>query len=286
MRLQKALTKSGVASRREAEAIIHEGRVTVNNETIYHPAHEIEDGDKVAIDGDPLPKPEKLVYFAYNKPKGLIVDRNDPQHRPNVYSQLKQIPMRVESVDKLDKQTTGLLLLTNDGDLAHKLTSAKNNAPRKYLIKIWKRPDARKMQILKKGIFLDDGKTKPLKLRIVEETETQNLWMEVLVTESRHRLLKRIFEQIGHPISKIKRISFATVSIGKLDPGDVRMLTGEEIRRLKDVANGMDPRNAGHKTRYKKGFARPKPKKNKGKGKGKRRDIHRPKTPNGKKKRY
>lgn len=283
MRLQKAITRSGVASRREAEAIIQEGRVTVNNETIYHPAHEIEEDDKVAIDGDPLPKPERLVYFAYNKPKGLIVDRNDAQHRPNIFDQLKQIPIRVESVDKLDMQTTGLLLLTNDGDLANKLTNNSNRAPRKYLVKIWKRPDARKMQILKKGVFLDDGKTKPLKLRIVEETDSQNIWMEVLVTETRHRLLKRIFEQIGHPISKIKRISFATISLGKLEPGQVRMLTGDEIRRLKDVANGIDPRNAGHKSRYKKGFARPKPNKRKSK---KRRDIHRPNTPTGKKKRF
>ena len=285
MRLQKALTKAGVASRREAEAIIQEGRVTVNNEVVYHPAHEIEEGDKVAIDGDPLPKPERLVYFAYNKPKGMIVDRNDPQHRPSIFKQLKQIPMRVESVDKLDMQSTGLLLLTNDGDVAHKLTSNANSVPRKYLVKIWKRPDARKLQILQKGVFLDDGKTKPIKLRIIEETETQNVWMEVLVTESRHRLLKRIFEKIGHPVSKIKRISFATISIGKLEPGEVRMLTGEEIGRLKDVANGIDPRNAGHKSRYKKGFARPKPKKNQRK-KAKRRDIHRPKTPNGKGKRF
>ena len=233
MRLQKVLTQSGVASRREAEAIIQEGRVTVNNEIIYHPAHEVTSDDKILLDGDPLPKPEKLVYFAYHKPKGMIVDRNDPQHRPSIFKQLKQIPMRVESVDKLDMQTTGLLLLTNDGDLAHKLTSSSSRAPRKFLVKIWKRPDARKMQILKKGVFLDDGKTQPLKLRIIEETESQNIWMEVLVTESRHRLLKRIFEQIGHPVSKIKRISFATISIGKLEPGEVRMLTGEEVRRLK-----------------------------------------------------
>lgn len=285
MRLQKAITNAGIASRREAEAIIQEGRVTVNNETIYHPAHELEESDKVAIDGDPLPKPERLLYFAYHKPKGLIVDRNDPQHRPSIFGQLKQIPIRVESVDKLDMQTTGLLLLTNDGDLAHKLTNNKASVPRKYLVKIWKRPDARKMQILKKGIFLDDGKTKPLKLRVVEETDSQNIWMEVLVSESRHRLLKRIFEKIGHPISKIRRISFATISIGKLEAGEVRMLTGEEVRRLKDVANGIDPRNAGHKTKYKKGFARPKPKKNQRKKLNKRRDIHRPKTPTGKKNR-
>ena len=284
MRLQKALTQSGVASRREAEAIIQEGRVTVNNEVVYHPAHEVCDGDKIAIDGDPLPKPEKLVYFAYHKPKGMIVDRNDPQHRPSIFKQLKHIPMRVESIDKLDMQTTGLLLLTNDGDLAHKLTSNSSLAPRKFLVKIWKRPDTRKLQILKKGVFLEDGKTRPLKFRIIEETDSQNIWMEVLVTESRHRLLKRIFDKIGHPVSKIKRISFATISIGKLEPGEVRMLTGEEIARLKDIANGVDPRNAGHKTRYKKGFAKPKPKKNQRK-KSKRRDIHRPKTPNGKGKR-
>lgn len=276
MRIQRAITQSGIASRREAEAIIQEGRVTVNNQVIYHPAFEVTSDDNICIDGDPIPKPEQLVYFAYHKPKGLIVDRNDPQHRPSIFGHLQHIPVRVESVDKLDIQTAGLLLLTNDGILANDLMDSEKDIPRKYLVKIWKRPDARRMQMLKRGINLEDGRTKPLKLRIVEETDSNNIWMEVLVQESRHRLIKRIFDHIGHPVNKIRRISFGTISLGKLEAGQVRMLTGEEVRRLKDVANGVDPRNAGHGQRYKKGFARPKPKNNR--RRNKRRDIHRPKT--------
>ena len=191
--------------------------------------------------------------------------------------------MRVESVDKLDMQTTGLLLLTNDGDLATNLTSNSSKAPRKVLGKDLETSGCtKKATDTQKGVFLEDGKTQPLKLRIIEETDSQNIWMEVLVTESRHRLLKRIFDKIGHPVSKIKRISFATISIGKLEPGEVRMLTGEEIGRLKDVADGVDPRNAGaQNTLQRRASQSQKPKKNQRK-KTKRRDIHRPKTPNGK----
>jgi 23S rRNA pseudouridine2605 synthase len=272
MRIQKAITQSGVASRRQAEAIIQEGRVTVNGETILHPAFEVSGTDKICIDGDPIPKPERLYYFAYHKPKGLIVDRNDPQHRPSVFSHLENLPVRVESVDKLDIQTAGLLLLTNDGILAHDLSNPSMNIPRKYLVKVWKRPDDRKLKLIRKGIALEDGKTKPMKIRIVDQTDTDNVWMEVLVTENRNRLLKRVFEHVGHPVSKIKRISVGTVSIGRLESSEVRVLTAEEIQRLKDVSAGIDPRNAGG-PKYKKGFARPKPKTRKNK---KKRDIHRP----------
>ena len=146
------------------------------------------------------------------------------------------------------------------------------NIPRKYLVKVWKRPDDRKLNLSRKGIALEDGKTKPMKIRIVDQTDTDNVWMEVLVTENRNRLLKRVFEHVGHPVSKIKRISFGTVSIGRLESSEVRVLTAEEIQRLKDVSAGIDPRNAGG-PKYKKGFARPKPKTRKNK---KKRDTHRP----------
>ena len=266
MRLQKALTNAGVASRRQVETMIQEGHIEVNGETILHPAYEIEEGDAITIDGEPLPKPQRLVYYAYHKPKGLITTRNDPEHRPTIFDKLPEMPARVESVGRLDFQTSGILLLTNDGDLANKLTHPKMNVPKKYMVKVWKAPTERKLDLLRKGIVLDDGKTKsktkPAKLRIVDTTDTNNVWIEVLVTEGRNRLIRRLFETIGHPVSKLKRISFATIGLGELEVGQIRLLSGDEVRRLQEIAEGTDAQKAGNDTKYKKGFAKPKPKNN------------------------
>jgi len=211
MRIQRAITNSGLASRREAEKLLQEGRVTVNGENVYHPGTEVDPNtDVIFVDGNPLPKPEAHVYFMMHKPKGYITSRKDPEERSSVYDLLSSIPYRIEAVGRLDIQTTGLLLFTNDGGLAHKLTHPSLDVPKKYLVKVWKTPDERKMKRLTNGINLDDGRTKPAKLRIVEVTDTNNAWIEITVTEGRNRLIRRMFEAVGHPVNKLKRLTFAT----------------------------------------------------------------------------
>lgn len=262
MRIQKALTNAGLGSRREIETLIQEGRVQVNGETILHPATEIDlDTDTILLDGDPIPKQQHLIYLAYHKPKGYITNRIDSTHQNSVYDQLPPLPTRVDALGKLDVQSSGLMLFTNDGNLAHKLRSAE--IPKKYQVKVWKKPDERRLARLKNGIKLEAGRTNPVKFRFLEETDAGNVWIEILVTEARSQTVREMFEAIGHPVNKLKRVSFATISVGELEPGQTRVLTGDEIRRLKDIAAGIDPRNAGNKKKYKKGFARPKPKKNK-----------------------
>jgi 23S rRNA pseudouridine2605 synthase len=264
MRIQRAITDSGLASRREAEQLLQEGRVTCNGSVIYQSFFEVDiTTDIILLDGKPLPAPEVNVYYMLNKPKGCITSRKDPENRESVYDILQDIPYRIEAVGRLDIQTTGLLLFTNDGTLAHKLTHPSLNVPKKYLVKVWKKPDERKLKRIANGINLDDGRTKPARVRIVDITDTNNTWLEITVTEGRNRLIRRMFEAVGHPVNKLKRLSFATISLGNLEPGNYRVLNGEEIQRLKDISSGIAPQNAGHKTRYKKGFARPKPKKNK-----------------------
>ena len=264
MRIQKAITNTGMASRREAEVIIQEGRVTINGSVVYHPGTDVDPSkDTILIDGMPIKSEQSPVYFLMYKPKGTITTRNDPQNRRSVYELLEQIPYRMEPIGRLDIQTSGVLLFTNDGALANQLTNPKLDIPKRYLVKVWKTPDARKLQRLKNGINLDDGRTKPAKVRIVEQTDTNNAWIEITVTEERNRLIRRMFDAVGHPANKIKRMSFATISLGDLESGQVRSLNGDEVRRLKDIMNGVDPQNAGHKSRYKKGYARPKPPKNK-----------------------
>ena len=258
MRIQKAITESGFASRREAERLIIEGHVQVNNETVYHPNTAVDiKKDTILIDGQPLPSPERKVYYAYHKPKGVICSRQDPQNRPSVYDHLDILPYRIESIGRLDFNTSGLLLFTNDGTLAHSLTHPKFDIPKKYRVKVWKKPDERQLNRLRKGITLDDGRTKPAKVRIIDTTDTDNTWLEITLTEGKNRLIRRMFEAINHPVSKLKRVSFAGIGIGKLDVKKYRPLTGIEVDRLRAVAAGEDPKKI-KKFKYKKGFARPK----------------------------
>jgi len=261
MRINKYISKSGIASRREADQIIAEGRVKINGEVVYDMSQQVSDGDIVLVDDKEIPKPANFVYYLFHKPKGFICSRKDPEERPSVYDIVDELPYRLESVGRLDFNTSGALLFTNDGSLANALTHPSMNIPKRYHVKIWKCPPKRQLDRIRKGIHLEDGKTKPCKLRILEQTDAENTWIEITVTEGRNRLIRKLFEAIGHPVNKLQRMSFATVSLGDLPSKQIRPLTQNEIKRLKDLQSGSDPRNAGNTKTYKKGFARPKPKK-------------------------
>ncbi|MCB9686933.1 MAG: rRNA pseudouridine synthase [Alphaproteobacteria bacterium] len=263
VRLAKLLSERGVASRREAERIIEEGQVTVNGDVASGVVLVDPEEDHIRINGRPLPqRPQTIVLLMY-KPKGCITGREDPQGRPSVFDVLGDVGMKVEPVGRLDFDTEGALLLTNDGDLANALTHPKNRIPKRYLAKVYRVPDDRDLKAMETGIFLEDGKTAPAKARVIEQTSTEgkpgNAWVEVTVTEGRNRLVRRMLGKLGHPVSKLRRESFATISIRGMERGQVRVLTGEEIQRLRDLASGVRPQRAGKKRG--EGFAKPKPKK-------------------------
>jgi len=271
MRLSKLLASRGVASRREAERMIADGKVTVNGETVLEVVPVDPAEDHVMIEGQPLPAKPPPVYLLYYKPRGVVVTRDDPQGRTCIFDEI-DLPHRAESVGRLDIDTEGALLLTNDGDVAYALTHPKHQVPKRYMAKVYRTPDDGDLKAIRTGLYLDDGRTAPAKCRIVETTETGNAWVEVTVTEGRNRLIRRMFEQLGHPVSKLRRESFATVSIRGMLRGQVRPLTGQEVRRLKDLADGKKPSSAGKKKG--KGFAKAKPKK---KRHGKHKPRHRQK---------
>lgn len=257
-RLAKVIARRGVASRREAERLIEDGHVHVDGETVYHPGTPVTGREDIRVDGKPLPPPPRHVYYLLYKPRGTITGRNDPEGRKSVLDLVAHLPDRLEPVGRLDLDTEGALLLTNDGALANALTHPSNEVPKRYLVKIWKEPDSKKLSRLRRGIHLDDGKTAPARLRVVDRTDSGNCWVEVTVTEGRNRLVRRMFETIGHPVSKLRRESFATLSIRGMERGEVRPLTGEELARVQDIAEGKPAAEAGHTFKYKKGFARPK----------------------------
>jgi 23S rRNA pseudouridine2605 synthase len=258
VRLAKLLAQRGVASRREAEQLVADGEVTVNGEVVREVTLVDPDVDRVRVGGRPLPPPPQPAYFVLYKPRGCITTRDDPEGRPTVFDHLGDLPRGVEAVGRLDFDTEGALLLTNDGDLANALTHPKNQIPKRYLAKVYRQPDERDLNALRKGVFLEDGKTAPAKARIVTTTDKTNAWVEITITEGRNRLVRRMLQALGHPVSKLRRESFATISIRGMERSQVRPLTGEEVRRLKDLAGGVSPTRAGRKKG--KGFAKAKPK--------------------------
>lgn len=263
-RLAKVLARHGVASRRAAERMIEDGRVTVDGELVLHPGEPVDPRhEEVRVDGKPLPEPPRLLYVAAFKPRGLITSRDDPEGRPSVHQLVEGLPERLEPVGRLDMDTEGLLLFTNDGELAHALTHPSNEVPRRYMAKVWRTPDRKAMRRIRRGVKLDDGHTGSCRARVVDSTDTGNAWVEITVTEGRNRLVRRLFEAVGHPVAKLRRESFGTVSLRGLERGQIRQLTGEEVARLKDIAEGKSPSEAGQGFRYKPGFAKPKPKRNK-----------------------
>lgn len=267
VRLARLLAERGVASRREAERMIAEGEVTVNGEVASGVVLVDPEVDHVRVNGRPLPRKPELRYYLMYKPKGCLTTRDDPEERPTVYDVLGDIGAKVEAVGRLDFDTEGALLLTNDGALANALTHPKNRVPKRYLAKVYRQPDERDLAAIEAGVFLEDGRTQPAKARVVESTDQGNTWVEITVTEGRNRLVRRMLGKLGHPVSKLRRESFATLSIRGMERGQVRALSGEEIARLRDLAAGVKPQNAGRKRGA--GFAKAKPKKPRHGGQGK-----------------
>jgi pseudouridine synthase len=258
MRLARLLAMRGIASRREAEKVVAEGRVTVNGEVATGVVLVDPEADAIRVDGRALPREPAKVYYVLYKPKGVIVTREDPKGRPSVFSLLGELGDKVEAVGRLDYDTEGALLLTNDGALAHSLTHPRHGVPKRYLAKVYRTPDEKDLEALRTGVFLEDGKTAPARVRIKDRTDTSNAWLEITVTEGRNRLVRRMLAALGHPVSKLRRESFATISIRGMERGEFRPLTGEELRRLHDLAAGIKPDRAGRKRGP--GFAKPKPK--------------------------
>jgi 23S rRNA pseudouridine2605 synthase len=237
-RLQKIIAASGVASRRKAEELIAAQRVTLNGQVITEPGTKADpDHDKISIDGTPLPRREQFLYFALYKPKGYVTTVSDPQGRPTVMDLMRVVPERVYPVGRLDYASEGLLLMTNDGALAQKLTKAGSHVPKTYLVKVSGKPDEQAIARLRAGVTiqLDDGrrvKTSPALIRLVENAA--NPWYEVVLIEGRNRQIRRMFDRVGFRVEKIKRVKLGTLSLD-VRSGQFRKLTSKEVEQLRAV---------------------------------------------------
>ena len=231
-RLQKIIAEAGITSRRKAEELIQEGRVSVDGHIITKLGTLADtEKNKIRVNGKLITGDKEKIYILLNKPLNYITSLEDPQDRPKVIDLLKKVHVRVFPVGRLDFDSEGLLLLTNDGPLAQRLLHPSFSVPRTYLVKVKGVPDALTIKNLRNGIHLTDGKTAPAKVMLYTKTKN-NSWVRVAVTEGRNKLIKRMFDAVGHPVLKLKRITFGPFSLGQLKPGDYTIVPSGEVGRL------------------------------------------------------
>ena len=238
-RLQKYLARAGVCSRRKAEELIREGRVKVNNKTVSETGVKIDPlSDLIALDGKEVRLKDNLVYLILNKPARVITTLSDPQKREIVSDLLKGIDARVYPVGRLDYLTEGLLLLTNDGELAYRLAHPKFKVDKTYLAEVRGVVGEARLRELRRGVMLEDGPTLPAAVRRLSADSGRTL-LEITIREGRKRQVRRMCEAIGHPVLSLKRTRFGPLSLGGLPPGQFRQLKQEEIKVLRRTA-GLD----------------------------------------------
>lgn len=237
MRLSKMLARAGIASRRKAEALIREGRVTVNGRKVLELSAKVVPGvDIVRVDGKIVRWRFSPIYILLNKPKGIVTTMNDPLGRPTVKDLLKGIQRRVFPVGRLDFDTEGALLLTNDGELAHKLMHPSYGIERTYEAKVKGIPTQEAIHKLREGVVVGEGEPAKAKVRILKVLKA-NSWLEIKISQGRYREVRRMCEAVGHPVLALRRTRFGPISIKGLPKGSFRHLTPAEVKKLKELTS-------------------------------------------------
>lgn len=236
MRLQKYLAMSGVASRRNSEKLIAEGRVAVNGKVITEMGVQVDElHDRVTLDGAPIHLEEEKHYLAYNKPIGEVTTVSDPEGRATVMDRFRDYPVRLFPVGRLDYDSEGLILLTNDGEMMNHLLHPSHEVEKAYLVKVSNHVTDEIIRRLRAGVTLDDGRmTSPAQVRLVRHEAFASIVL-VSIHEGRNRQVRRMFSAVGHEVVSLKRIGFAGIMLHDLPRGQWRRLTDLEVRRLKEL---------------------------------------------------
>jgi 23S rRNA pseudouridine2605 synthase len=229
MRLAKYIAHSGAASRRAAEDLVRAGRVTIAGEVVHDPARDVAAAADVRLDGRPLTGAEPRVVYALNKPAGVLSTARDTHGRRTVVDLIPGAGVRLYPVGRLDADTTGLILLTNDGELANALMHPRYEVPRTYRARVAGAPVAvAALQALRNGVELEDGRSAPARVRLLEPD-----LIELQLHEGRKRQVKRMCEAVGHPVRTLERVAFGPLLLGSLGPGEHRRLTRSDVERLR-----------------------------------------------------
>ena len=231
-RIQKIIARAGVASRRRAEELIRTGEVRVNGRVVTELGTKADPmRDEIRVSGKRIVADLPRVYLLLHKPAGYVTTTHDPEGRPTVLDLIRGTGERVYPVGRLDWETSGLLLLTNDGELTHYLTHPSSQVPRTYQAKVEGIPDPAALQKLTRGVLLDGRPTLPANVRLLRKGP-KHAWIEITLTEGRHRQVRRMCEQVGHPVLKLHRAALGPLMLGSLLPGRFRYLHEKEIKRL------------------------------------------------------
>jgi 23S rRNA pseudouridine2605 synthase len=235
IRLQKLIAGTGLASRRKAETLIAAGRVTVNGRVVTELGTKVDPAcDHVKVDGKHLAAAQPFVYLMLNKPKNVMSTLDDPGGRPTVKDFLRGVSVRVFPVGRLDFDSEGLMLLTNNGDLTQALLHPRYHVPKTYLIKVKGVLTDEEIGELERGVKLEDGMTGPATVKKVRKVEA-NSWVEITIHEGRKHQVKRMLEAVGHPVIKLVRVRMGPLSLGDLAPGEFRFLTDREANALREM---------------------------------------------------
>ncbi len=251
-RLQKIISAAGIASRRAAEQLILEGRVRVNGKVVTELGSRADAGnDHIKVDGKLINPKQPKTYLVLNKPAGYVTTMSDPEGRPIVQNLLKGIKTRVYPVGRLDYNTEGMLLLTNDGDFAHLIMHPRHELPKTYLVKIKGVLVAEDVDKLEKGVYITEGRTGPAKVRLIRKEEA-NSWIEITIHEGKKRQVRRMLDHVGHSVIKLKRVKVGNLALGDLPSGMCRHLTPAEVKGLREMAQGARVRGSELRVRSEK----------------------------------
>jgi pseudouridine synthase len=240
-RLQKILSRAGIASRRRSEELIVNGRATVNGVTVRELGPRANAAlDDVRVDGRRVQIPEHHRYILVNKPRGYVTTRSDPERRRTVLDLVRGVSEDSYPVGRLDYESGGLVLLTNDGDLAARLTHPRHGVPRVYEVQVLGVPDAHDVARLRRGLVVDGVRTRPAEVHLLETHQARpareradHATLSITLREGRNRQVRRMCEAIGHPVNRLKRVAIGSITDGRLKPGQCRDLTDAEVRRLR-----------------------------------------------------
>lgn len=235
IRLQKVLAAAGIASRRASEDLISEGRVEVNGQVVMEQGMRVNpETDHIRVDGSRIPPPRRHLYLVLNKPRGVVSTMEDPEGRPTLSDYLPPRTDRLFHVGRLDTETEGLIVLTNDGEFAHRLAHPSYEVPKTYLAEVAGAVDNRTVKRLEKGVTLEDGPVKPDRVKLIQRSETRTL-LSITLHTGRNRIVRRMMDAVGHPVNKLSRQAIGPIRLGNLAKGATRELTREELGALLDV---------------------------------------------------
>ena len=237
MRLNRFLARAGVAARRKSDELIQAGVVSVNNVRVADAGRVVDvRTDKVQFEGRSVKLPRSFEYVLVNKPVGCLVTRTDTHGRPTVFDRVNGLRPGTVAVGRLDQDSSGVLLLTDDGDLAHRLMHPRFEIDKRYIVTITGSPSSAKIARLRRGVALEDGISSPAKVRVhAQQSTDRGARLEICIHEGRKRQVRRMVEAVGHPATALKRVEFAGVTLGQLRPGESRPLRPGEVKKLRSL---------------------------------------------------